>query len=47
MMFSTTPPRLGCDLKRIGAQLSASITQLRMTTLRMPPDISLPMDTPP
>jgi hypothetical protein len=46
-MFSTTPLRLGCVLKRMGAQLSESETQFLTSTLRMPPDVSLPIATPP
>ncbi|MES1226943.1 MAG: S8 family serine peptidase, partial [Bacteroidota bacterium] len=46
-MFSTTPPRLGWVLKRMGAQLPESKRQFRVVTLRMPPDVSLPIATPP
>lgn len=45
--ISTVPPRLGWLLKRKGLQFSLSIRQERMVTLRMPPDISLPIATPP
>src|SRR5476651_78078 len=44
---STIPPLLCCDLKRTGAQLPASATQSRTSTFFIPPDVSLPMATPP
>ena len=46
VMSSTMPPRDGWDLKRTGAWFSSPQTQFSITTLRMHPEISLPIATP-
>lgn len=47
-MFSITPPRLAFDLKRSArSRFGLSILQFSIKTLRTPPEISLPITTPP